>query len=468
VWVNYEMADTLIDLHPSAREEAVRYYSIARALRPETAHQLAHLLERMLRNNEALAVFADLVARRPHDAQNLTCYGHCLKANDNKNAPKILAQAVDEGRRAVQLEPDDALAHRNLGFALRTLGRYEEATSEFRESLRLVPDDPTSLYWLGSTLSGQKKRDESIAVLREALRLKSDFADAHACIAEVLVQLRKLDEAIAEYREAIRLKPDIGRYHVFLGFALHAQKKDEEAIAEIRLGQKVDPEYPEAHCSLGYVLYELGDYATAAAEMRRGEEMDCRRKGNPFVPSPRLKNAERIAELATHLPAIVKGTEGPNNARDAVFFADMAYKRKFFWASSRLWTDALSAQPALAESRQTQHLYNAACAAALAAAGQGADNPLPDGAARAKLRRQAIAWLKTELDTWAKVVDSGKAENTNMTSHFLRHWQRDPDLASIRGAESLANLPEAERTDLRALWSAVDSLLAKTECRGGK
>ena len=50
VWVNYYLARALDEPAPSAREEAARYYTAARALRPETAHELAHLLERMGRD----------------------------------------------------------------------------------------------------------------------------------------------------------------------------------------------------------------------------------------------------------------------------------------------------------------------------------------------------------------------------------------------------------------------------------
>src|SRR5262249_53048716 len=53
VWVNFVLAEALDGLRPSAREEAVRYYTAARALRPETAHELAHLLERMGHGAEA-------------------------------------------------------------------------------------------------------------------------------------------------------------------------------------------------------------------------------------------------------------------------------------------------------------------------------------------------------------------------------------------------------------------------------
>ena len=38
-------ADRLGELRPAPREEQVRYYTAARAVRPETAHELAHLLD---------------------------------------------------------------------------------------------------------------------------------------------------------------------------------------------------------------------------------------------------------------------------------------------------------------------------------------------------------------------------------------------------------------------------------------
>ncbi len=47
VWANYELATALTELRPSARDEAVRFGTAARSLRPETVHALAHLLAQM-------------------------------------------------------------------------------------------------------------------------------------------------------------------------------------------------------------------------------------------------------------------------------------------------------------------------------------------------------------------------------------------------------------------------------------
>ena len=44
VWINYNLAEDLAG-YPERREEAVRYYTGA-VLRPESAHNLGHLLDR--------------------------------------------------------------------------------------------------------------------------------------------------------------------------------------------------------------------------------------------------------------------------------------------------------------------------------------------------------------------------------------------------------------------------------------
>jgi tetratricopeptide (TPR) repeat protein len=460
VWANYELAAMIREFQPTHLEEAARYYTAARALQPETAHDLAHLLLEMRRDTEAFAIFDDLVQLPKHDSRDLICYGIALSDRLMKESGEILQRAETEARTEVQLNPDDALAHRNLGSALRILGKYDEAVFHLSEAIRLEPDDPSTHVWLAVALSGQGKMEESIAVLRETIRLKPDYPEAHSGLAGVFDRQAKPDAALAEAREAIRLKPEEAKFHIELGLRLATQQRFDDAIAEFRTAQRLNPEYPTAHCSLGMVVYGLGDYAMAASELRKGDELRSKLVGEPFTPNEQIIAFDKVAAQAARLPAVVEGSDRPRNADEFLFFADGAYKKKLYGACVRLYDDALSAQPGLTEDRQRQHRYNAACAAALAAAGQGVEKPAPEDRARTNLRRQAIAWLNVELDAWTKILECGKAKDFNVAFH-LNHWTEDSDLASIRDPESLAKLPECERELLRKLWARVDALLAK-------
>src|SRR5262249_53904826 len=99
-----------------------------------------------------------------------------------------------------------------------------------------------------------------------------------------------------------------------------------------------------------------------------------------------------------------KAEESADNAERLVL-ARTAYQRKQFATAARQWARALAGDPKLGDGRQAQHRYHAARAAVLAAAGQGQDEPPLDDAAKAKLRRQALDWLKAELKAWTKQLD---------------------------------------------------------------
>src|SRR5262249_24085929 len=146
-------------------------------------------------------------------------------------------------------------------------------------------------------------------------------------------------------------------------------------------------------------------------------------------------------------------------------FAQLCYDTGRHAAAARLWAAALTADPRLADDRRAQHRYNAACAAALAAAGTGQDDPKPDDAARAQLRQQALDWLKAERSAWARLLDSGPPQARAATTQVLQHWRGDPDLAGVRDPDALAKLPETERAAWRALWADVDALL---KAQGGR
>ena len=268
VWVNYELAAALERLKLSPREEVVRYYTAARSLRPETAHQFAHVLEDMGRGDEAQALFADLAARRPADALNLTCYAGLLKHRGRPEAGAVLERALSAGREAVRLKPDLAKAHSTLGDALQYQGKLVEAVAEYRKALRLNPNYAEAHVNLGLDLRDQGKLDEAVAEHRVAIRLKPDYAAAHSNLGNALRDQGKPGEAADEYRKAIRLKPDLAQAHYNLGNALWAEGKLDEAADEYREAIRLKPDLAQAHHGLGNALKGQGKLDEAADEYR--------------------------------------------------------------------------------------------------------------------------------------------------------------------------------------------------------
>jgi serine/threonine-protein kinase len=431
VSVNYELAAALTELRPPAREEAVRYYTAARSLRPEGAHQLAHLLEEIGRGDEALAVYADLAVRRPYDVHNLACYGRCLQDQGSPEAAAVLDRVVASFSATVRSAPEFALGHCNLANALAQQWNLDEAIAEYRAAIRLEPG----------------------------------LAAAHLNLGSALINQGKLDEAVGECRAAVRLLPDVAVAHYNLGIAVERQEKLVEAVAEYRTAIRLQPSYAEAHCNLADVLRRQGDFAGSLYMHRKGHELGSKRSGWPYPSARWVADAERSLALAKRLPAVLRGEDRPNDVAEQRVFARMAEDRKQFTVAARLWAEALSGDPKLADDRNAQFRYSAACAAALAACGQGKDDPKPDEATGAKLRGQALAWLKAELMAWGRLLDGGDPKARADVARTLHRWKGDMDLARVRDPDALARLPEAERAAWWALWVEVEALLKRAEGR---
>src|SRR5262249_14434030 len=97
-------------------------------------------------------------------------------------------------------------------------------------------------------------------------------------------------------------------------------------------------------------------------------------------------------------------------------------------------------------------------AACLAASGKGKEADKLDGRERADLRHKARAWLRDDVQAGTQALADNPTTAISV-QEFLKHWQRDPDLVSVRDAKELAKLPEAERQSWQEFWSDVNRLL---------
>jgi hypothetical protein len=192
----------------------------------------------------------------------------------------------------------------------------------------------------------------------------------------------------------------------------------------------------ELRTKLAEVGRRLGDHALQAEAERKLAELRASDPGR--------------AALDARLEAVRKG-QSPRDNAERIAVASLAYEKGLYATSARLYAEAFRDDPGLAEDPASDNRYNAACTAAQAAAGRGQDGPTPDADARARWRRQALDWLKADLER------RGRAGPT--LRERLARWKQAPDLAGVRDQSALAALPVTEREEWRALWAEVDRIL---------
>src|SRR5262249_493881 len=153
----------------------------------------------------------------------------------------------------------------------------------------------------------------------------------------------------------------------------------------------------------------------------------------------------RLIELDRRLPAILSGEAKPADSTDRLDLVKLCGFKQLNAAGARFSALALADKPALADDREEGHRYNAACFAALAAAGQGKDADRLTNQERAELRKQALQWLRDELAAWGKQLDRDAPKARPKVQEVMTHWKKDADLAGVRDPGALEKLSPDER-----------------------
>src|SRR5262249_43364725 len=91
---------------------------------------------------------------------------------------KRLPQALTDGQRVLELEPDQDAIRQQVAQWLTSAGRLAEAEQECRRCLERQPDHPGLLYLLAEIYQGQGRQAEAARVLDALLRDNPDNAPA--------------------------------------------------------------------------------------------------------------------------------------------------------------------------------------------------------------------------------------------------------------------------------------------------
>ncbi len=431
-WINHDLGMALRDCRPPQHEEAIRFLTVAVALRPDSAGVCLNLglaLARAGRLDEALVAF----------------------------------------RQAIDLKPDYSMAHFRLGLVLAEKGRLDEAITAWRHASQLKPDFGQAHYNLGLFLYRTGRVDEALAPLRRAVDLIPDDSMAHSSLGRVLADKGHLDEAAAAWRRASQLKPDDGDTSYNLGTTLVRMGRVDEALAPLRRAVDLMPDHAESHCNLGLALQRQGEFTQALIALERGHELGSRRKHWPYPSAQWAGVCRRRIELDGRLAAVLGGEAPPADADERDAYAHLCYEKKHYVAAARFFSQGLTADPKPADDLENSHRYQAACAAALAGCGRGDDAAQLDGQERARWRKQALHWLRADLKAHGELLPVSNPKERQRLQECLRSWQSDQALAGLRDATAIAHLSAAEQESCKQLWAEVQALLAKAgtaESRG--
>lgn len=218
--------------------------------------------------------------------------------------------AVRAARKAVQIDPNLALAWQQLGLALLRENEHPEGEAALLRAAEIDGDSWTGHATRahrhlvrGEFVEGLAAAERSLALNPKArdARVLCAFAKMHLgalqaaeailapmwkqrpsdmelghAIGSLMVKQSRFDEAIPILRRVVALRRWNEIAWFDLGTALAMKKQYPEARAALERSVELDPPHAQAHLNLGRVLLDLGELDNAEAESRRATELDPR------------------------------------------------------------------------------------------------------------------------------------------------------------------------------------------------
>ena len=168
--------------------------------------------------------------------------------------------AEKEFKRSIELNPEYATAHQWYAIHFLTAtGRLEEAVQEMKKALELDPASLVMNTFMGATLSYTGRYDEAIDQCRRTIQMDPNFAVAHWHLGLAYEQKQLLDEAIEEFRKAISLSGGSPLMKAALARAYAKAQKTHEANEMLNeLNELAKRQYASAY-ELATIYVALGN-----------------------------------------------------------------------------------------------------------------------------------------------------------------------------------------------------------------
>jgi TolB-like protein/Flp pilus assembly protein TadD len=135
-------------------------------------------------------------------------------------AEQAYAQADEAIEHAMRLAPDQATTRIARGYLLMLRDfDWRGAEAELKRAVELAPDDGDALYMLGLVRASQGDLAQAVELTRKALQLNPRSADWYRWLVAYLMPLGRLDEAEQAIAKAIELQPEGIYNHHLLAIA---------------------------------------------------------------------------------------------------------------------------------------------------------------------------------------------------------------------------------------------------------
>ncbi len=216
-------------------------------------------------SDNAVAAFEKALEKDSHYALAYAGLGEAYLAKYSLNKDgQWLERAMTSGQQAIALNSYLAGPHVTMGIIFRITGRYEQAIEEFKTALNLDPLNADAYRELATAYDNSNQLDEAEKTYRRAIDLRPSSWLSYKDLGVFYVGHSRYRDAEQPYLKMISLTPDNDWAYRNLGTLYQLEGRNNEAEEMLKKAIGLKPTV-EAYANLAALYYFEGRYADAVS-----------------------------------------------------------------------------------------------------------------------------------------------------------------------------------------------------------
>jgi len=209
-WPDWHYRLGVLLLQTGDSDEAIRCFDAALGINPRYLACLYQRANLRLLQGDGVQALADLrqAGTILGDSEQDERFAEALRL---EAAGEILEAAVEFGQN-LELEPDYAARHIEIGKKFFEEGLVDQACREIVRGIEIKPDYPDAHYYMALIHRGRNETDEAVASLQKAIALNPRYMKACVELIETLLDAGlsgQAEQTLAPLRQILERRPDL-------------------------------------------------------------------------------------------------------------------------------------------------------------------------------------------------------------------------------------------------------------------
>lgn len=216
----------------------------------------------------AIVAANNVLANNPNHENAIFELGYCYSILGK------YADAIDQFKKAIEINPKDSITYANWAWTLGKLGRREEAIEQIKKAIAIDPRNAWAYNHWGWSLMNLGRHEEAIEQFKKAVEIDPKFILAYDNWGWSLGKLSRYEEAIEQCKKIIEIDPKYTKAYSRWGWNLGNLDRHEEAIEQYKKAIEIDSKYIHAYNNWTWSLCQLDRHEEAIELIKKAIEIN--------------------------------------------------------------------------------------------------------------------------------------------------------------------------------------------------